>query len=106
MIDARRLDEERQAVHSTSAIAMRVRLWSGLVLIAYLVTHLANQALGLISLETMETGRVWSVALWRNPVGTAALYAAVLIHAVLSLWTVYQRHHFRLPFWAVLQILF
>lgn len=99
------LTEEQEAVHSTSAIAMRIRLWSGLVLMAYLVTHLANQALGLISLETMETGRVWFVALWRNPAGTAALYGALLIHAVLSLWTVYQRHHFRLPIWEVLQIL-
>lgn len=36
---------DEKAVHSSIAIVMRLRLWSGLVLMAYLVTHLANQAL-------------------------------------------------------------
>ena len=99
------MNEKPETVHSSSAIAIRVRLWCGLVLMAYVVTHLANQALGLVSLEAMDTGRTWFVALWRNPGGTAALYGALLIHAVLSLWSVYQRHHFRLPTWEVLQIL-
>lgn len=35
----------------------RLRLITGLVLFAYLTTHLANHALGLISLDAMETGR-------------------------------------------------
>src|SRR2546425_1604276 len=36
----------------------RVRLWSGLVLFAYVTTHLANHSLGLVSLDAMEAGRV------------------------------------------------
>lgn len=36
----------------------RIRLWSGLVLFAYVGTHLANHALGLVSLAAMEGGRV------------------------------------------------
>lgn len=97
--------EEPEPFHSSSAIAMRIRLWSGLVLMAYLVTHLANLSLGLISVQSMETGRVWLVALWRNPVGTAALYGALLTHTVLSLWSVCQHRHFRMPVWEFMQIL-
>ena len=45
----------------------RLRLWSGYVLFFYVVTHLLNHALGLISLRVLEVGRVWFVALWHNP---------------------------------------
>ena len=40
-------------------IVRRVRLVSGLVLLTYLATHFINHALGLISLEAMEAGRIW-----------------------------------------------
>ena len=49
----------------------QVRLGSGLVLMAYLTTHLANHALGLMSLEAMETGRDWFLITWRNPLSTS-----------------------------------
>ena len=57
----------------------RLRLASGLVLLAYLATHFANHALGLISLDQMEEGREWFLLLWRNPRGTAALYGALVV---------------------------
>ena len=44
------------------------------MLVTYLVTHLSNHALGVISVEAAETGRAWFVLLWRNPVATLALY--------------------------------
>ena len=69
----------------------RVRLISGLVLFAYVATHLANHAVGLISYQAMEDGRVWFLALWRNPVGTIAFYGALLTHFLLALWAIYQR---------------
>jgi adenylate cyclase len=82
----------------------RLRLWSGVVLFAYVATHLANHALGLVSLAAMEEGRVWFLALWRNPVGTLALYGGVAIHAGLSLWSLYRRRHLRMPRWEAIQI--
>lgn len=45
----------------------RLRLISGIVLFTYLTTHFLNHALGLISLEAMEDGRIWFLRLWRNP---------------------------------------
>src|SRR5262245_13079086 len=82
----------------------RTRLVTGLILLTYLSTHLLNHSLGLISLDAMEAGRVWFLALWRNPVGTTALYGALLTHFGLALWAIYQRHHLRMPLWEALQL--
>jgi adenylate cyclase len=82
----------------------RVRLTTGLVLFTYLATHLANHALGLISLDAMEWGRQAFLLLWRNPVGTVALYSSLLVHFALALWAIYQRRHLRMPFWESLQL--
>ena len=82
----------------------RTRLVTGLILLTYLSTHLLNHALGLISLDAMEWGRQWFLLLWRNPLGTVALYGALLIHFGLALWAIYQRHHLRMPLWEALQL--
>ncbi|MFQ5785160.1 MAG: hypothetical protein ACE5H8_10100 [Alphaproteobacteria bacterium] len=75
----------------------RLRLVSGLVLFAYVCTHFANHALGLISLDAMERGRIWFLALWRNPVGTPVLYGALALHLSLTLWKLYESRGFRMP---------
>jgi adenylate cyclase len=82
----------------------RTRIVTGLVLFTYLTTHLLNAALGLISLEAMEAGRVWFLALWRNPVGTTIFYGSLLTHFVLALYSLYQRRHLRIPFWEAMQL--
>jgi adenylate cyclase len=84
----------------------RTRLVTGLILLAYLATHLLNHALGLISLDAMEWGRQWFLLLWRNPLGTAALYGALLTHLGLAIWALYQRRHLRMPLSEMLQLLF
>jgi adenylate cyclase len=53
----------------------RLRLYSGLVLFTYLVGHLANHALGVISLEAMNAGLPF-VAPWRTLPGTVLLGGA------------------------------
>lgn len=83
----------------------RVRLISGIVLFSYLSTHLLNHALGLISLEAMEEGRHWFLALWRNPAGSSALYLSLVAHFTLALWAVYQRRRlFSMPRAEALQL--
>jgi adenylate cyclase len=82
----------------------RVRIVTGLVLFTYLTTHLLNHSLGLISLEAMEAGRLWFLALWRNPLGTAAFYGALLTHFALALYAIYQRRHLRIPLAEALQL--
>jgi len=72
-----------------------VRLASGLVLFAYVVSHLLNHTLGLISLDAMEAGRSWFLIAWRNPIATVVLYGALPIHFALALWAIYDRSRLR-----------
>jgi adenylate cyclase len=82
----------------------RTRIVTGLVLFTYLTTHLINHSLGLISLDAMEAGRAWFLALWRNPLSTAVFYGSLLTHFILALYALYQRRHLRMPFWEALQL--
>src|SRR5512141_542824 len=82
----------------------RTRLTTGLILLTYLSTHLTNHALGLISLDAMGAGRVWFLALWRNPVGTTLLYGSLLSLFSLALGALYQRRHLRVRLWEALQV--
>jgi adenylate cyclase len=83
-----------------------LRLWCGLILFAYLLTHFSNHALGLISLRAMETGRLWFLALWRNPIGETLLFGALLVHWLLGLSLLYRRRTLRMPVWEATQIVF
>ncbi|WP_120497979.1 adenylate/guanylate cyclase domain-containing protein [Kiloniella sp. EL199] len=82
-----------------------IRLYGGLVLFVYILTHLLNHILGLHSIEAMDEGRKAFLALWRNPVGTLLLYLSLSSHMALSLWGVYQRQHLHMKFWEMAQLL-
>lgn len=88
-----------------SQVVSRLRLVTGLVLFSFLLTHFLNHALGLISLDAMEGGRRLFLALWRNPVGTVALYGALLTHFGLALWSVFRRRTLRMAGWEAAQLL-
>jgi adenylate cyclase len=85
-------------------MSQRLRLLSGLVLFTYVTTHLLNHALGLVSLEAAEAGRLWFIAFWRHPLGTMLLYGSLLTHFTLVLWAVYRRQHLRLPRWEIIRL--
>ena len=87
----------------TNAVT-RARLASGLLLFTFVATHLINHALGLISLEAMESGRWVFLAVWRNPVGSMLLLAALLIHLAQAFWSIYRRRHLRMPLWQAVQL--
>src|SRR5574341_363083 len=81
----------------------RLRLTSGLVLFAYLLGHLANHALGVISLEAMNAGMRFTIEPWRTVPGTVLLGGAALVHVVIVLWSLYLRQTLRMPAWQLAQ---
>ena len=85
-------------------VVLRLRLASGLVLFGFVSTHLLNHSLGLWTLEAMEAGRWLFVATWRNPVGTALLASALLIHLGQAYWAIYRRRQWRMPLWQWIQL--
>ena len=84
----------------------RLHLITGLILFTYVLTHLINHALGLISLDALESGRWVFNLIWRNPVMTTALYGAVLVHIGSALWSIFRRRRLVMPPWEAVQILF
>jgi adenylate cyclase len=79
----------------SSAIGVRkIRLAAGLVLFTYAALHLANHALGNVSIAAMEAGLAAQKFLWQGTLGTLALYAALATHLALGLWALFERRHF------------
>jgi adenylate cyclase len=72
----------------------QVRLVSGSILFAYLVSHFLNHALGNISLEALALGVNWHTAFWQFPPVTFIFYGACIVHSALGIWALYQRRQF------------
>ncbi len=84
-------------------MTQRLRLWSGLVLFAYVTGHLFNHALGLVSVEVMEEGRRVFSAVWRSPPGMTLLCAGFAVHGTLSIARLFRARSFRMPAWEAAQ---
>ena len=82
----------------------KLRLWSGLLITAYVVPHLANHALGLGSMAAMEQAREWMQAVWGLPVMLVALYGSFAVHFWLALASLYRRTTLRMPAWEAVQL--
>ncbi len=75
----------------------RIRLASGLVMLAYIAMHLLNHALGLVSIAAMG----WALSnvvfpIWSFLPMRAALYGSLAIHYALALWALWERQTLRL----------
>ena len=81
-----------------------LRLLSGAVLLTYIALHLANHALGLISLDVAEAGLSLAVIVWHSVPMTVVLYGAAATHVVLAISAIYERRTFRLPAAELLRI--
>jgi len=84
----------------------RLRLGSGLVLFAFLLSHYLNHMLGLVSLDALERGAVWFATVWRNPLSASLFYAALLLHMGLALRRLYRRRRLRMPPGEAVQLIF
>lgn len=85
--------------------AGRLRLVSGLVLMAFLAGHLLNHSLGLVSLNAMEIGRAVFLDVWRSLPGTILLIAAIATHMILVFVKMLSIHSYRrLPAREIIQI--
>ncbi|WP_040853457.1 adenylate/guanylate cyclase domain-containing protein [Phyllobacterium sp. YR531] len=83
----------------------RLRLISGLIMLVFVMLHLANHSLNLISLKAAEEGRHWFLAIWRNPVGTFLFYGAAIVHVTLIMRALYVRRTLVMPMREASQII-
>jgi adenylate cyclase len=82
----------------------RLRLWSGLVLLTFCLSHFTNHALGIVSLEAMDLASNWHYRVWRSLPGETLLIAAALTHAGLALWRTSRRRTLRMSRWEFTQL--
>ncbi|TAX47471.1 adenylate/guanylate cyclase domain-containing protein (plasmid) [Rhizobium leguminosarum] len=75
----------------------RARLGSGLVIFIFVLLHLSNHAIGLISVAAADKAAHLFMAIWRNPLGTAIFYSSVLMHIALVLRAIYMRRSLVMP---------
>ncbi|MFB9266827.1 adenylate/guanylate cyclase domain-containing protein [Bradyrhizobium erythrophlei] len=73
----------------------QVRLVSGVILFAYLVSHFLNHALGNISMDALATGLYYHMRFWQFLPVAILFYGACLVHSALGIWALYQRREFR-----------
>lgn len=86
------------------SLEQQARLYSGLVLFAFALTHFLNHALGLVSLETMHDVQQWRWMVTRSLPGTVVLGGALLVHIALGLYRLATRATFRMAPWELAQI--
>lgn len=68
-----------------------LRLLSGLVLMAFVLGHLANLSIGIHSLAAMEAWRAQLMDPWRSGFGQGLLLASACVHVVLGLYAIAAR---------------
>src|SRR4051795_7554421 len=73
----------------------QVRLVTGIVLFAYLISHFLNHALGNISMEALAGGLYFHVWFWQLLPVTILFYTACVVHTALGIWALYERRQFR-----------
>ena len=78
-------------------VIRRLRLASGLVMLAYVTTHFVNHSLGLISVQAMDAALVEIYKYWASPLGGVLLYGAFAIHYSLALWALWLRRSLKMP---------
>jgi adenylate cyclase len=89
---------------ATAAMIRRLRLVSGVVMLAYVTMHLSNHAVGLVSLAAMERVLAFVFAVWSNPPAQLLLYGGFFVHYSLALWALWQRRTLRLGAGELMQI--
>ncbi len=84
----------------------RLRSISGLILFVFVLTHLLNHALGLVSVDAMEATQLVRTAITRSAIGTGILVLAALTHLVLGIAKLFQVQTWRVGTRNMVQLIF
>jgi adenylate cyclase len=90
---------------NAETVRSRLRLVSGLVMLAFVTMHMLAHVALLVSFEWADATLAVMMAPWRTIPGTALLAAAFLVHYINALWSIYARRSLRMPRWERWQVL-
>lgn len=72
----------------------QVRMVTGAIMFAYLISHFLNHALGNISMQALAIGVYYHTEFWQFLPVAIVFYSACLVHTGLGIWALYQRREF------------
>ena len=75
--------------------ATKLKLWTGMFLMFYCVTHHMNHSLGIFGLTFVDYAREYFLLFWRNPVISFFLLFTLVIHIIFSLLRVIKMASFK-----------
>jgi len=85
-------------------VRARARLLSALVLLSFVLCHLASHIALIVSVPVAQQALDNLMSFWRTEIGTYLLATALAAHVLNALWSVYVRRHLRLPAWELAQL--
>jgi adenylate cyclase len=91
-------------IGSARLVRARARLISGLVLLSFVLCHLASHMFLIVSVPVAENMLGTLMSFWWSDTGTYLLAAAMAVHAVNALWSIYIRRYLRMPLWEAAQL--
>lgn len=91
-------------VATARLVRARARLVSGLVLLAFVLCHLASHIFLIVSLPLANDMLGQLMMFWWGQIGTYLLGAVLAIHVLNALWSIYIRRYLRLPLWELTQL--
>jgi len=77
----------------------RLRLGSALIMLAFVVCHLAAHAFLLVSFDAADAALNLLMAPWRTRIGLAVLAGAAAVHYANALWSIWLRRSLHLSRW-------
>ena len=90
-----------------STIVRKVRIFSGIILFAYVIMHLLNHSVNLFSIDAADAIRInYFRPIWQNPVGLFLLYGSLFAHLILGFASILNRKSFKMKGKDWIQIVF
>src|SRR5262245_53615291 len=86
------------------SLRSRLRLGSALILLSFVICHLAGHSTLLVSQQFAEATLADLMKPWRSDFGTALLAGAFFVHYLNALWALYTRRSLRMPRWEWAQL--
>ena len=99
------MSETQSRPKSWAILGRNLRIITGLILLAYVTTHLLNLSLGLHSVALIDQARPFLSGVWTGLIGSIVLLVALVVHFVLALSAIYRRETFRMPAYDMVQLL-
>lgn len=85
-------------------LLQRIRLVTGLILFAFVLTHLLNHIVLIFSIDAAESIRTYRSGFWRLWPFTLLFYGALITHMSLTLYKLTQRRTLKMTIWEACQL--